>query len=81
MAENKETHSKGGSNSGAYILFLILILLIMSSRNTFNSYFELLDSQISTLNNMFSAFSNTASGLKALFQTNVSKETNGVELQ
>lgn len=81
MAENKEAQSKGVSGSGAYILFLILILLIMSSRNTFTSYFELLDNQISTINNIFSAFSNTANGLKALFQTNVNKETNGVELQ
>lgn len=51
----------------AYILFLILILLIMGSQNTFDNYFELLDRQVSGINNVFNIFSSTAEGLHTLF--------------
>lgn len=66
MEENEAYDMQVDTN--AYLLFLILILLIMGSQNTFDNYFNLLSTQINGINTFFSSFTTTAEGMRVLFQ-------------
>ncbi|MFW5971950.1 MAG: hypothetical protein ACOCRL_00555 [Bacillota bacterium] len=57
-----------------FLLFLILILLFLGNQNTFNSYFQLFDTEVSKLNNVLGAFQDTANGLKSVFATSYNFE-------
>lgn len=61
--------NKQDVNNFEFVLFLILILLIMSNNNTFNSYFQLLDQNISAITNIINLFSATSQNLQGVFQT------------
>lgn len=56
-------------DSGSFLLFLILILLLMGNQETFNDYFELFEGKVTKLNNMLEAFQSTANGLQGVFST------------
>ncbi len=56
-------------NGMSFILFLILILLIMSSGNTFSSYFNLFENEVNRASNIFESLSLTANNLQSVFQT------------
>ncbi len=67
--QNEEKSQKKSGQDMSYILFLILILLFMGGENTFNKHFQLLDREITLLNNMFKTFSATANSLQNTFAT------------
>ncbi|MFW6287631.1 MAG: hypothetical protein ACOC2J_02665 [bacterium] len=72
MAEeikSTENVSYSDVNSMDFLLFLILILLLVGTQDTFNSYFQLFDKEVKNLNNVLGAFEATANGLKSAFST------------
>jgi len=64
----EETNKSSEDGTGFY-LFLILILLTMGNSNTFTSYFQLFDKEVTRATNIFKIFSATAEGLKGAFET------------
>lgn len=58
-------------NSIDFLLFLILILLLLGNQNVFNSYFQVFEKEVNTLNQILSAFQATAEGLKGAFSVSL----------
>jgi len=52
-----------------FMLFLIFVLLLMSNKNTFDSHFQLLDKEMSTISTFINLFSTTAQSLRSIVKS------------
>ncbi len=64
MAETPQEVKTSAVDSFEFLLFLILLLVLMGNRNTFNSHFEQLNREINNLNSILETLSVTSEGLK-----------------
>ena len=57
-----------GVGGAGYTLFLIFVLLLISSQSSIGPYFQILETEVNKINETLSLFSETASGLKRTFE-------------
>ena len=63
----KDSSESMGVGGTGYTLFLIFILLLISSQSNVGPYFQLLETEVNKINETLSLFSETVSGFKRTF--------------
>ena len=62
----EESASAAAVDGFEFLLFLILLLVLMQSQDSFNPHFKLLNKEMETIKSFLNMFTTTANGFKTL---------------